>query len=173
LLASGLQQIQAQGLEGDERQKAINALNGLSTATYNNVNAQQAAAQRQAEAADLVSRNHEALARDAQMAAQGISQLGVSLKNIVHDTTISAQDAAGKTLGSGVTLTGLLTQEGYWRAKLAEDATKQLEILNSSSANDNLLQSQKGLQSQAMAVASPLSSLVEQAQSTWTAQGVR
>jgi hypothetical protein len=100
------------------------------------------------------------------MAAQGISQLGVSLKNIVHDTTISAQDAAGKTLGSGVTLTGLLTQEGYWRAKLAEDATKQLEILNSSSANDNLLQSQKGLQSQAMAVASPLSSLVEQAQSS-------
>jgi hypothetical protein len=155
VINSGMAQINAQGLEGAARERAVGALNDVA-----------GAAARQAEAADLVSRNHEALARDAQMAAQGISQLGVSLKNIVHDTTISAQDAAGKTLGSGVTLTGLLTQEGYWRAKLAEDATKQLEVLNTSSANDNLLQSQKGLQSQAMAVASPLSSLVEQAQSS-------
>jgi hypothetical protein len=67
---------------------------------------------------------------------------------------------------ASATYTNVRAQEGYWRAKLAEDATKQLEVLNTSSANDNLLQSQKSLQSQAMAVASPLSSLVEQAQST-------
>jgi hypothetical protein len=110
---SGMAQINAAGLEGNERDKAIAALNGLSAATYNNVNTQQAAAAKQAESADLVSRNHQALARDAEMAAQGITEMGVSLKNIVHDTTASAAELNGKTVGSGMTITGMLTEQGY------------------------------------------------------------
>jgi hypothetical protein len=64
------------GLEGEARDKAIAAMNGLSAATYNNVNAQQAAAANgQAEAADLGgAESLMPLLRDAEMAAQGITE---------------------------------------------------------------------------------------------------
>jgi hypothetical protein len=166
---SGMAQINNQGLEGDARTAAINGLNDLASATYTNVRAQQEARDKAKEDAHNEAARLDQLARGTQGFADGLDGAVVGLKNLeraVQNTTISAEQANGKLLGAGVTLTGLLTQEGYWRAKLAEDATKQLEVLNTSSANDNLLQSQKSLQSQAMAVASPLSSLVEQAQST-------
>jgi hypothetical protein len=95
------------------------------------------------------------------MAAEGITSMGVALKNIVHDTTISASDAAGKTLGAGVTLTGILSQEGYQRAALAQQATEQLHDLQQAHANDNFIQTQKGLRDNAASIGSPLAGLVD------------
>jgi Mg2+ and Co2+ transporter CorA len=83
--------------------------------------------------------------------------MGVSLKNIVHDTTISAADANGKTIGAGVTLTGLITpQTALMLTQLHTSEAVRDAYQRRSGANDN---------SAAMAIASPVASLVDNAQS--------
>jgi hypothetical protein len=159
--AQGEAQIKQQGLEGPDADKVRQSFNELAIANYNHAVAQRANSEREKEAAELLARNHEALARDAQMASEGITSMGVALKNIVHDTTISAQDAAGKTLGAGVTLTGILTEEGWQRAARAQQATERLHALQQAHANDNFIQTQKGLRDNAASIGSPLAGLVD------------
>jgi hypothetical protein len=161
VVSSGMAQVNALGLEGDARDKATDAINRAGAAAYNNAVAQGQSQQRAAEAADLASAERGGPCRDAEMASQGITAMGVALKNIVHDTTISASEASGKTLGAGVTLTGILSQEGYYRAELAKAATERLDALKQVHANDNFIQTQKGLRDNAASIGSPLAGLVD------------
>jgi hypothetical protein len=90
--------------------------------------------------------------------------MGVSLKNIVHDTTMSAAELNGKTVGSGVTITGILTEQGYQLAvadavRKSMLATAQQRLTAFKSANDN------SLQSAASSISSPLSGVVGDARS--------
>jgi hypothetical protein len=87
--AQGEAQIKQQGLEGQDADK-VRLIQQLAIANYNHVVAQRANSEQRKKPPNSSPGTMRRLHETPRWRRQGITSMGVALKNIVHDTTISA-----------------------------------------------------------------------------------